>query len=46
MTVSRYTHVSANGPVFLLFMAKLKKKKKNKGFPGGSAGKAVWETWV
>ena len=47
MTVSRSTHVSANGPVFFLFMAKLKKKKKKKkDFPGGSAGKAVWETWV
>ena len=45
MTVSTSTHVSANGPVFFLLMAKLKKKKKkNKGFPGGSAGKAVWET--
>ena len=30
MTVSRSTHVSANGPVFFLFMAKLKKKKKKK----------------
>ena len=28
MTVSTSTHVSANGPVFFLFMAKLKEKKK------------------
>ena len=28
MTVSTSTHVSANGPVFFLLMAKLKKKKK------------------